>query len=209
MSTPTLQIMIKKQVGSRNEEVGSEKAKKSFNPSPLTPDPSPKKRGFTLIEILLVLTIMGLMAGVAIPKLSYYFEPPAAVLQRAIEEAGDRALSGTPVRLSIKSEGASKRGYIFAEALTQREIEQNSLSAFLGTNKNKPVVLEWQNIKMRNMPDTSGWRFEPEVINFFSDGSCTPARISWENPNDSSRHVDEYVLTVTGYCMLINDENAR
>jgi len=165
-----------------------------------------KKKGFTLIEILLVLTIMGLMAGVAIPKLSYYFEPPAAVLQRAIEEASDKALSGTPVRLSIKSEGVSKRGYIFAEALTQREVQENSLSAFLGSNKNKPVILEWQNLKMRNMPDTSGWKFEPEIINFFSDGSCTPAKISWENP-DGSRHVDEYILTVTGYCMLLNEEH--
>ena len=166
-----------------------------------------KRKAFTLVEILLVLTIMGLMAGVSIPKFSHYFEPPAAVLQRAIEEACDKALSGTPVRLSIKTEGASRNGYIFAEALTKREVEADSLSAFLGTNKNRPVVLEWQNIKMRNMPDTSGWRFEPEIINFFSDGSCTPAKIFWQNPNDGSRHVDEYILTVTGYCMLKSEEN--
>ena len=164
-----------------------------------------KRKAFTLIEILLVLTIMGLMAGVAIPRLSYHFEPPAAVLQRAIEEASDKALSGTPVRLSIKTEGTSRRGYIFAEALTQREIEEDSLSAFLGTNKNRPVVLEWQNIKMKNMPDSGGWKFEPEIINFFSDGSCTPAKISWENP-DGNHNVDEYILTVTGYCMLREDK---
>ena len=163
------------------------------------------RKAFTLIEILLVLTIMGLMAGVAIPRLSYHFEPPAAVLQRAIEEASDKALSGTPVRLSIKTEGTSRRGYIFAEALIQREVEENSLSAFLGTNKTRPVVLEWQNIKMRNMPDSAGWRFEPEIINFFSDGSCTPAKISWENP-DGNHNVDEYILTVTGYCMLREDK---
>ena len=87
-----------------------------------------KRRAFTLIEILLVLSIVGLMAGVAIPRLSFYFEPPAAVLQRAIEEAGDKALSGIPVRLSIKSEGTSRRGYIFAEALVKREVEADSLN---------------------------------------------------------------------------------
>ena len=168
-----------------------------------------KRRAFTLIEILLVLSIVGLMAGVAIPRLSFYFEPPAAVLQRAIEEAGDKALSGIPVRLSIKSEGTSRRGYIFAEALVKREVEADSLSAFLGTNVNRPVVLEWQKLNMKNLPDSSGWRFEPEVINFYSDGSCTPAKISWENPDASptgSRNIDEYILTVTGYCMKTSEE---
>ena len=163
-----------------------------------------KKKAFTLVEILIVLTILGLMAGVSIPKISRYFEPPAAVLQRAIEEATDKALSGTPVRLSIKSESISKRGYIFAEALIKREVEADSLSAFLGSNKSRPVILEWQQIKMRNMPDSNGWKFEPEVINFFSDGSCTPAKISWENPNDE-HSVDEYILTVTGYCMMTSE----
>ncbi|MBQ7196590.1 MAG: type II secretion system protein [Synergistaceae bacterium] len=164
------------------------------------------RKAFTLIEIMIVLAIFGLMAGVSIPRLSYQFEPPAAVLQRALEEACDKALGGVPVRLSIKAEGASRRGYIFAEALTRREVEENSLSAFLGTNKNRPIILEWQNIKMRNMPESSGWKFEPEIINFFSDGSCTPAKISWENP-DNHRDVDEYILTVTGYCMLQESRN--
>lgn len=174
----------------------------------LLPNPSSLK-AFTLIEILLVLAIMGLMAGVAVPRLSFYFEPPAAVLQRAIEEAEDKALSGIPVRFSIKSDSITKRGYIFAEALTKREVEENSLSAFLGTNTNRPTVLEWQNLKMRYLPDNSGWRFEPEIIYFYSDGSCTPAKITWENPDapiTSSKKTDEYVLTVTGYCMLRSEE---
>ena len=168
-----------------------------------------KRKAFTLVELLLVLTIMGLMAGVSIPKFSHYFEPPAAVLQRMIEEASDKALSGTPVRLSIKPEGLSslKRGYIFAEALTQREVEEDSLSAFLGTNKNRPVVLEWQPLKMKNTLESSGWKFEPEIINFFSDGSCTPAKISWEDPDDVAHDTDEYILTVTGYCMLQEKKN--
>ena len=80
-----------------------------------------RRSGFTLVEILIVVTIMGMMAGVAIPRLSFYFEPPAAVLQRAIEEASDKALSGIPIRLSIKQEGTTRRGYMFAEALMQKE----------------------------------------------------------------------------------------
>ncbi len=165
-----------------------------------------KKKAFTLIEILLVLAVMGLMAGVAIPRLSYYFEPPAAVLQRAIEEAEDKALSGIPVRLSIKTSGASKNGYISAEAFVRKEVEENSLSAFLGTQSNKPAVFEWQNLKMRYLPENSGWHFEPEIIYFYSDGSCTPAKISWKNPDIYSNKTDEYILTVTGYCMKTSED---
>ncbi|MBR0070086.1 MAG: hypothetical protein IJP97_06290, partial [Synergistaceae bacterium] len=91
-------------------------------------------------------------------------------------------------------------GEIITEALMKREVPEDSLSAFLGTNINKPVVLEWQNIEMRNLPEGYGWQFDPEVIYFYSDGSCTPARISWAGKNVSERDADEYILTVTGYC---------
>ncbi|MBQ3446431.1 MAG: type II secretion system protein, partial [Synergistaceae bacterium] len=157
-----------------------------------------------LVEILLVLSIVGVLASVMLPRISFYFEPSSAILQRAIEEAGDLALSGTPVRLSVKPESVStKRGVIVAEALRQKEEPDDSLSAFLGTDKMKPVVLEWQNVKMRNLPEDGGWRFEPEVIYFYADGSCSPARISQAGENVSEREADEYVLTVTGYCMKI------
>ena len=162
-----------------------------------------KRNGFTLIEVLLVLTITGMLASVMLPRLSFYFEPPSAVLQRTFEEASDLALSGMPVRLSIKTERNSKRGEIFPEALKQREVPADSLSAFLGTNINRPVVLEWQNLEMRNLPDGNGWQFNPEVIYFYSDGSCTPARISWAGRNVSENDADEYVLTVTGYCVKL------
>ena len=159
-----------------------------------------KRNGFTLIEILLVLTITGMLASVMLPRISFYFEPPSAILQRAIEEASDIALSGTPIRLSVKREGQSRRGEIFSEALKKREVPDDSLSAFLGTNVNKPVILEWQNVKMKNIPEGNGWRFEPEIIYFYSDGSCTHARISCAGRNVSENEADEYILTVTGYC---------
>ncbi len=158
------------------------------------------KKGFTLVEILIVIFIVGVLATVLVPRISFYFEPPAAILQRTIEEASDKSLSGIPVRLSIKSEGASKRGYIVAEGLMQREVEENSLSAFLGTNVNRPVVLEWQTLKMKNLPENSGWKFEPEIIYFYTDGSCSPAKISWLAENSYESQADNYILTVTGYC---------
>lgn len=161
------------------------------------------RRGFTLLEILIVVMIMGMMASVAVPRMSAQFEPPSAVLQRLFEEAGERALSGTSVRLSVNDDNPRRRGEIVAEALLKKEEPADSLSAFLGTAGNKPVVLEWQKIKMKNIPEGDGWRFNPRIIYFYKDGSCSPARISNAPPNTSEYDADEYVLTVTGYCMKL------
>lgn len=152
---------------------------------------------------MLVVAIIGVMAGVLLPRLSFYFEPPAAVLQRAIEEAQDIALSGSPVRFYIKDADINGRGIIETEALLKREVPADSISAFLGTSINKPEVLEWTQIDMKNIPVNEGWRFAPQVIYFFIDGSCTPARISWAAHGISDKDADEYILTVTGYCAMI------
>ncbi|MBQ3446611.1 MAG: prepilin-type N-terminal cleavage/methylation domain-containing protein [Synergistaceae bacterium] len=162
-----------------------------------------RRKGFTLLEILIVVIIIGMMASVAVPRISMQFEPYSAVLQRAFEEAGNLALSGTPVRLSVKKETAKERGTITAEALRKKEEPQDSLSVFLGTAANKPVVLEWQKLKLKNAPEGDGWKFNPEIIYFYTDGSCSPARISYAPRGVSDVEADEYVLTVTGYCVKI------
>ena len=165
-----------------------------------------RRSGFTLLEIMIVVMITGILASVAIPRISMQFEPYSAVLQRAFEEAGNMALAGTPVRFSVKDENSRGRGTITAEALLKKEVPADSLSAFLGTAGNKPVVLEWQSIAMKNIPDGDGWKFDPKIIYFYTDGSCSPARISYAPQNVSDFDADEYVLTVTGYCMMLEKQ---
>ena len=165
-----------------------------------------RRSGFTLLEIMIVVMITGILASVAIPRISMQFEPYSALLQRAFEEAENMALSGTPVRFSVKTKNNRSRGTITAEALVQKEEPEDSLSAFLGTASNKPAVFEWQEVEMKSLPDGDGWKFDPKIIHFYTDGSCSPAKISYAPQNVSDFDADEYVLTVTGYCMMLEKQ---
>ena len=51
------------------------------------------RSAFTLIEIMIVLAIVGLLAGMVVPRIFRYREPPAVRLQRTVEEASNLALS--------------------------------------------------------------------------------------------------------------------
>lgn len=164
------------------------------------------RRAFTLIEIMIVLVIIGTTAGVMLPRMTFVFEADTAKLQRMAEEAMDRSLTGTPVRLTVELRGASRRGRIIAEGYVQQEAPEDSLSAFLGTNVTREPVYEWEAIRLKNIPEGEGWKFEPEVITFYRDGSCTPAQISYVEPGEPESSAEEYVLTVTGYCMQLNEE---
>ena len=44
------------------------------------------RSAFTLIEIMIVLAIVGLLAGMVVPRIFRYREPPAVRLQRTVEE---------------------------------------------------------------------------------------------------------------------------
>ncbi|MCR5346833.1 MAG: prepilin-type N-terminal cleavage/methylation domain-containing protein [Fretibacterium sp.] len=158
------------------------------------------RRGFTLIEIMLVLAIVGVMAVVLLPRIGFYFEPPLVLLQRSVEEAQELALSGVSVRFVLKPVHG-KRGTVEAEVLLKEEPEKGSLSEFLGTAAPKEDKLVWKPAKFSHPLDGEGWRMDPETVNFFTDGSCTPARISWADPGYSSRGSVSFLLTVTGYCI--------
>ena len=166
-----------------------------------------RRRGFTLIEIMIVLTIVGLMAAVLAPRISFYYEPPAALLQRSVEEAGDLALSGVSIRFVLRPEERSRRGRIDVEALVRRAPDSRDLGVFLGTARAREGVLAWSPVKLAYPPAGTGWSMEPEVVYFYTDGSCTPARISWTQPDAPDSDAETFLLTVTGY--LFEQERRR
>ena len=160
------------------------------------------RSAFTLIEIMIVLAIVGLLAGMVVPRIFRYREPPAVRLQRTVEEASNYALSGVSIRLKLEpvesgGHGSVRRGRIAAEVLARAEDP-----AVPGREK-----LAWSPVRLTYPPEGEGWRLDPEIVYFYTDGSCTPARISWTQPGAPDSDAETFLLTVTGY--LFEQERRR
>ena len=151
---------------------------------------------------MLFRSIVGLLAGMVVPRIFRYREPPAVRLQRTVEEASNLALSGVSIRLKLEpvesgGHGSVRRGRIAAEALTKAE---------------DPAVpgretLAWSPVRLTYPPEGEDWRLDPEIVYFYTDGSCTPARISWTQPDAPDSDAETFLLTVTGY--LFEQERRR
>ena len=67
--------------------------------------------------------------------------------------------------------------------------------------------LAWSPVRLTYPPEGEGWRLDPEIVYFYTDGSCTPARISWTQPGAPDSDAETFLLTVTGY--LFEQERRR
>ena len=134
------------------------------------------RRAFTMIEIIIIVLILGLLAALIIPRMTW-MEPPKRVLQRAFIEAVDMARNGVSIRFRVDIDNDRS---IVSEILTKDEEKLEST---------------WKAFEMRWKTEGKGWTFNPELIYFFQDGTCTPARISW----GAHPYTENYLLTVTGY----------
>ncbi|MCL2767831.1 MAG: hypothetical protein FWE49_03790 [Synergistaceae bacterium] len=135
-----------------------------------------------MIELIVTAAILSLLAVLVLSRVSW-IEPNKRILQRAFIEAGEIAKSGTSIRFRVDNE--ENRGAFVSEVLVKDEKKEVW----------EKGAVTWKAVDMRWRPDGKEWVFKPEIIYFFQDGMCTPARITWgTHPN-----VENYLLTVTGY----------
>jgi len=138
---------------------------------------------------LLVVAIIGMMAVMVLPKNLFLFVTPLRALQRSINEISDLALDGYSVRLRMEPVDRADRGAIIVEALTKVE------DRFDPTKH----TLEWKPVQIVHPIEGENWRLEPEIIYFYSDGTCTPANVMHADKNARITEGNLALLTVTGF----------
>ncbi|PTY07637.1 hypothetical protein DB347_05235 [Opitutaceae bacterium EW11] len=137
-----------------------------------------RRRGFTLLEVLLTLALIGLMAGVLITMSIHLTEPRSATVEdvfwKAVGEARKEALlTGREVRLRFQP-GREKSVATFVTNGpdgAQRfplENEAEVTVDFLSTQKaTSAILIRSQLVETQTIP----------FVTFYGDGSCTPFRV--------------------------------
>jgi hypothetical protein len=138
---------------------------------------------------MLVVAIMAMMAVMVLPKRFFSFEPPLRALQRAVMEISDLALDGYSVRLRMEAAEKADRGHIVVETLARVEDRFDPAQ----------YTLEWKPVEIRYPLEGEEWRLEPEIVYFYSDGTCTPARILRADKDARITEGEAALLTVTGF----------
>jgi hypothetical protein len=141
-----------------------------------------------MIELMIVVAIMAMTAVMVLPKGMFSFETTFHSVQRAVMELSELALDGFNLRVRMDA-GRFDRGRVIIEALTKT---QDPLYPDRHT-------LSWQPVETRERLDGEDWRLEPEIIYFYSDGTCTPARIIRADRDTNIEQGETALLTVTGF----------
>jgi hypothetical protein len=144
---------------------------------------------------VIVTAVIALSIALALPRRFFSVETTFRSLQRAVLEISDLALDGYSIRLRLDT-AREDRGRIVAEALVRVD------NAFDPAQSS----IEWKPLAMRYPLEGENWRLEPEIVYFYSDGTCTPARIMRADKGIRIEEGDSAILTVTGFLF---DEERR
>ncbi|MDR2174718.1 MAG: type II secretion system GspH family protein [Synergistaceae bacterium] len=144
--------------------------------------------GFTLIETVIVVAVIALSTVLVLPRRFFPVETAFRALQRAVLEISDLALDGYSIRLRLETV-RENRGRVVTEALVRVN------DAFDPAK----YMIDWKPIQLRYPLEGENWRLEPEIVYFYSDGTCTPARILRADGGVRIENGDSALLTVTGF----------
>ena len=133
-------------------------------------------KGFTLVEVLLVVVIMASLALILAPRINMEFASPQVKLQRTFEELSEMASEGERVRLWI-----DQREELKAQKLVFSSEEEGST---------------WQELDLKWLYFDGKWKAEVKECYFFPDGSCTPWNLSLQKGSD------EFPFTITVTCTV-------
>jgi type II secretory pathway pseudopilin PulG len=141
-----------------------------------------------MIEMVIVMAVIALSAVLVLPNRFFSIETTFHSIQRAVLEISDLALDGYSIRLRLDAvkEG---RGHVVAETLVRVEDPFNPANN----------TIEWKPLAIRYPLEGENWRLEPEIIYFYSDGTCTPARILRADAGVRIEEGETALLTVTGF----------
>ena len=137
-----------------------------------------RRRGFTLVEILVVTALLALLAAVILPRLSFGVSDPHTALQRALWAAVELASGGTPLRLRMAE------GTLVAEGRLPR-----SPDAPPGGEDDR-----WAPVPLADPLPGRGWEDEGPCI-VGPDGAVSPWSVT--APDGTT-----YVVAVTGRVYL-------
>ena len=118
------------------------------------PNPIPGRRGFSLLELLMVLALLGIMAGVVAPATGRFLDRLNFRKQTAALVAGTRF-----ARLMAVSKGGP---------VAMRFDRQAHLLHFSGAVEEQKEV---------DLPEGAEFELRPETLIFYPDGLATPGRM--------------------------------
>lgn len=131
------------------------------------------RKGFTLVELLVIVTLLSLLAFLAFPRIAARYAPEDLYLQRGLTQLMNHEGRQSGIRLFV-----GKDGMLAAE---RRAIDPEG-------------NLVWEKIDVEWFDIDGKWKVDPEFCYIFPDGTCSPWRLEYSK---GDREPEVFFITVT------------